>query len=519
MLKEGSSSSRFERFVAKHLPALPPLAWCAQLRAGDPEIVVLHGSLVHVDERFVVEGAWAGSFEARALAECWAVAGSGAQLTRKGVVFVTPTHMLERLHWMRRENAAYVSNSFAFLLAITADDVSETYRDYQWDFRTSMRGLGRYRNHVPTALGGHVRLFYHCNFLVHSDLSFEEHAKPLPPPFEDYERYLEVLNSILAAFQSNASATARLHGFSFLATVSAGYDSPACAALLRSQGCNQAVTFVKARSGYKLEDDSGTPVGVLLGYQVEEFRRESYMAMSDFPEAEFLATGMGGEEVVFAPLATVLKGRVLVTGYFGDTVWGLNPASVNQHLRMIYAGGTTFGEFRLRAAFIHIPLPCFGYIRHPEVFAISQSAEMAPWRLGNDYDRPIPRRIVETSGVPRNLFGQAKMAVSQPLWNSTRLHEVMTPASVADLEAYVNRTGLFNSRWDKASFSLGRAAYRLNERVEWRLESRSRRMGRVHASRMVVPERFSRDRDLASMSFHWGFRIVRARYATALAET
>jgi len=36
---------------------------------------------------------------------------------------------------------------------------------------------------------------------------------------------------------------------------------------------------------------------------------------------------------------------------------------------------------------------------------------MAPWRLGNDYDRPIPRRIGEDVGrISRDLFGQQKMA-------------------------------------------------------------------------------------------------------------
>jgi hypothetical protein len=34
---------------------------------------------------------------------------------------------------------------------------------------------------------------------------------------------------------------------------------------------------------------------------------------------------------------------------------------------------------------------------------------MRPWRLENSYDRPIPRRIAEEAGVPRDLFGQIKV--------------------------------------------------------------------------------------------------------------
>ncbi len=33
---------------------------------------------------------------------------------------------------------------------------------------------------------------------------------------------------------------------------------------------------------------------------------------------------------------------------------------------------------------------------------------MAPWSLASDYNRPIPRRILEEKGVPRESFGQVK---------------------------------------------------------------------------------------------------------------
>jgi hypothetical protein len=48
---------------------------------------------------------------------------------------------------------------------------------------------------------------------------------------------------------------------------------------------------------------------------------------------------------------------------------------------------------------------------------------MAPWRLGNDYDRPLARRMVEEAGVGRERFGMRKMntaITSQFLWPFTR---------------------------------------------------------------------------------------------------
>src|SRR5207245_1892941 len=50
--------------------------------------------------------------------------------------------------------------------------------------------------------------------------------------------------------------------------------------------------------------------------------------------------------------------------------------------------------------------------RKPEIIAISRSAEMAPYRIGGSYDRPIARRLLEEAGVPRQLFGQKKRAMA-----------------------------------------------------------------------------------------------------------
>ena len=40
------------------------------------------------------------------------------------------------------------------------------------------------------------------------------------------------------------------------------------------------------------------------------------------------------------------------------------------------------------------------------------SNEMDPYRIGGNYDRPVPRRIVEEAGVARLLFGQTKKAAT-----------------------------------------------------------------------------------------------------------
>ena len=53
----------------------------------------------------------------------------------------------------------------------------------------------------------------------------------------------------------------------------------------------------------------------VLGLQVQEFAYPEYAERSFQEVAEFLATGMGGEDYCFQPFAPVLGGRVLLAGH------------------------------------------------------------------------------------------------------------------------------------------------------------------------------------------------------------
>jgi hypothetical protein len=54
---------------------------------------------------------------------------------------------------------------------------------------------------------------------------------------------------------------------------------------------------------------------------VTEHEPSAYRARDDFPEAEFLATGAGGGDVILAALEERLQGRLLATGFYGDSAW------------------------------------------------------------------------------------------------------------------------------------------------------------------------------------------------------
>jgi hypothetical protein len=74
--------------------------------------------------------------------------------------------------------------------------------------------------------------------------------------------------------------------------------------------------------------------------------------------------------------------------------------------------GLGFCEHRLLKGVIHCPVPFWGIRNLLDIKKISEHAEMKPWSVGGDYDRPIPRRIAEEAGVSRALFGQKKSATT-----------------------------------------------------------------------------------------------------------
>ena len=67
-----------------------------------------------------------------------------------------------------------------------------------------------------------------------------------------------------------------------MATLSRGYDSPACAALARDCGCERALTISDASWGNPI--DSGREIGELLFDEVIERRRQDYFRNAGMPE-------------------------------------------------------------------------------------------------------------------------------------------------------------------------------------------------------------------------------------------
>ncbi|ADE15286.1 conserved hypothetical protein [Nitrosococcus halophilus Nc 4] len=499
--------------------ALPRLAWCARIERGSDIVTVEHGPWVESQDDFFFEGAWAGPYDRRGLLGAEAVLGSGGGLSKDQVVFIPSSHTMERLHFCRDCDRLFVSNSFVYLLTVLEDGPDPMHAEYESEFLTILKGYHRARQWVPTARRRRIQLQYYRRLSVDRNLHMRMDLPPSLPHFRTYEDYMGHLEATAQQVLGNANDSRRSITYAPLVTVSTGYDSPACAVIARKCGGTQAVTFCSARMEFneatpQNTNDDGGKIGRQLGFSVAEFDRSHYLEREDAPEAEFLATGNGGDDVVMSVLAEQLPGTVLFTGFRGDTIWDFAPQAIadSTQFKSKDPSGASLGEFRLRLGFIHAPLPVLMMPRHDEILKISQSPEMAPWRLGNDYDRPIPRRLVESAGIDRQAFGQEKKAITQPFWVTLDNDGMFSAASRQALLAFSRELDSRNRR--SVRYRLRCAWASLYLWIVWRGNVVADRLGLRVPLRMPISLRLLVSQ--TGYKFHWAVAQIRDRYRPAM---
>lgn len=518
------------RLTFRALSALPRLAWCAEL-TPDGDIFVEHGPWVETGDDFFAEGAWDAPFEDGAIDRAAVVLGSGGRVRNNEVIFCTTTHTMERLQSVRVGDRLFLSNSFAYLLRATGDGLDVNYRYYERDFMTFLRGRRRAKRSVPTRLGRQVSVYYGERIIVGGDLAIRTEPFPPSPPFESYEAYIAAVTELVSRLHLNANSPARAARYQPLSTLSTGYDSPACTVIAKHIGCRDAITVTDARPDYNPygrapgdASDDGTQIARHLQIELTAYRRSAYLDRDDYPEAEFIATGNGGDDVVLAAAESELAGRMLFTGFLGDTLWGLHPLDADSSRNYVYqypAGGT-LGEFRIRTGFIHVPIPLLTYASQPSLVRIARSGAMAPWRIGGDYDRPIPRRLVESSGVPRAIYATEKKAITQPFWlpvETADLRKMLSADSYDSLRAYAGSAAVMSAlrlpgklRTSLARLTPPRAARYAN----WYTSLLHKKLG-IRLLPELRTDQFTQRALFASpagLKFHWAVEKTGVRYDT-----
>jgi hypothetical protein len=392
----------------KEIPEWPKLAWVATCKEGSLNIQVFHGPCVEASNAWCVEAVWVGPFTDGGFDRTDLVFGTGIRHRQTHAVFVSSGTTLDRLWYCRNAMGWHVSNSLPALLACGRNRLRESYRRYPQDLGSIANGLSGYAKELPLENGVAQVTYFHN--LVFDGRAFSEVPKPQSAfGFKDFEAYYAFQNNTAAQLGDNLGDKERKCKIKPLATISRGYDSATAAIIARAAGCTQVVTFRTARTLIKPRSDSGKEVAVTLGMSYEEYNRTA----TEYPDEEAVWAALGLPDDLNLTLFRYHEPLTLLfTGYHGDIVWDRQrhhgSTSITRHDPI----GTGCTELRLIRGIFHCSVPYWGIRCQADIHAISNASEMAPWTLGTDYDRPIPRRIIETAGIKRGAFARRKSATT-----------------------------------------------------------------------------------------------------------
>ncbi len=400
---------------------LPKLAWLAALNRISNLVDVFHGSCIEAHERFFIEGAWNGPFEEGNFATTDCIFGTGGILNGETIVFVSSASTTDYLYYKDIGNHILVSNSLPFLLAWIDDLLDQSFLGYDCINFSIANGINSYIKEIPTLHGAVNRLMYR-NLIVSKEEA-KEIEKDMPPKFRNYDDYYSYIVTNYELIARNIRDSGRTYKMEIFSTQSKGYDTTAVNTIASKFGVDRVFTVAKGKgSGYFADrdkhaqvDDDGTEICRTLGLKCIQIDRRAFERKFE-QEYLYYAALDSNQDANLMEIGEYLSNIcVLLTGCLGE-IWYPSQSYIgrsgyiNSELKRWDLGQHGLSEVRLVAGFIQLPLPYIGARRREDILRITEASEMDQWRLGTPYDRPIPRRIAEEAGMPRELFGQKKMA-------------------------------------------------------------------------------------------------------------
>ena len=405
-------------------PSLPKLAWYAVVETARSTCRVLHGPWVETSGNAFIEGVWDGDFVSAGFDLTACIYGSGAVVRDGSITFVSSLATTDYLYWWMSgdRNRVEVSNSLPLLLAALGDELDPDVTDYHLVNESITLGIDRYQRRIPTRDKGPVSRLMHRNLHVGPD-GIAEIDKPSDPRFERFDAYLNFVDEAYARIAANARDTNRKRPMAIFSTQSRGYDTTAVNAIAAKYGIEKVFTVTKGKAkGYYANsdrgmepDDDGSEICRLLSLNCIPINRRA-VESDGADEYLIYATMHESSDLNFHEIAAHVEApTILLTGCLGE-IWytedyyRYHPDDVDSSLVRGDLGTHALTEVRLQAGFVQVAVPYIGARSRDDIYRITLSPEMEPWRLKKAYDRPIPRRIAEQAGVPRNLFGQTKLA-------------------------------------------------------------------------------------------------------------
>ena len=405
----------------------PKLGWLAHYDIHKQIIKVLHGSSVECRDTWMVEGVWDGDFKSGEFHRSENFFGSGIRIDSGDVYFVASSAMTDRLFLVEDPNVITVSNSLVLMLAYTGATLDPSH-DYRHETMSILGGVSRYTRQFKVShpkISEFLQVFYENIVISDVLIRFETRTKRIK--IDSFEEYYGMLHGCLSRIGKNYASTDRKMPMKAFSTISSGYDSTAVTSMVKDIGVTTCFSSKKADSWVprwflSYSADDGTRAARALGLKVKYLNLAPSRVTED--EVYFLATNIAKfwesslGETIFHSMAKYIEenceAAVVFTAYHGDKVWDVNTGEKYLTNEIVRPGteGLSLSEVRLKSGFVNVVVPFILAVNIQDIYAVSHSEEMHPWRMFNAYDRPIARRIAETAGVPRDSFGLRKKQVA-----------------------------------------------------------------------------------------------------------
>lgn len=466
------------QFADSLIEDFPPLAWVATCQPDRETVAVLHGRFVEIHPHFFVEGAWAGDFAEGQIQNSDTVFGSGGVLVDEAVTFVSCTATTDYLYHSDNAKHFVISNSLPLLLARLDDALKPACADYSRINMSILDGIHDFISEIPTRKGHVCRVMHHNVRPGSSGIALVE--KPHAPDFGSFNEYRDYLRLRIGQLFANARHGARHLPLQVYSTQSRGYDSTAVNALAAPFGVDRVFTSPESKEKQSFylggqsqtPSDDGTAICETLGLPCTSIDRRSFEKKPLTHEPYYWAGLDNNQDLNLHEITGhISTPTLLLTGQYGE-FWYPRDSAGEHRLHCLDDGlkkwdlaGHGLAEVRLKTGLIQAAIPVIGSRHRTSILRITEDQEMIPWRLGTLYDRPIPRRIAEEAGVPREMFGQTKLAsiVHLPTPNIP-----LTPALRAEFIRHLRKNHLLG----RVGALLLPLVQRLNNWIYWNNPSR-----------------------------------------------
>lgn len=506
------------RLQCREVGRLPRLAWLATADPATGDTIAYHGASVECGDGWMVEGVWDDAFERGDFHRSEHFFGTGIRVADGRVHFVPPSSPTGPLLYCTYRKHVLVSNSLALLLAYTGAelDPAHDYRRETYAIRQGVRSYAREFVVAHPEIAAFRQLFDEALVLGDGEVTCTSlrPARPIP----SFAAYRGLIAAALRRLRENWRAAGRRLRMTPLATISSGYDSAAAAALVKDLGVEACFTARRSNThiprwlGPRAAIDDGKPIADRLGLRTNYLDRRRSQITSD--ELFFLVPGCAPTALALHSLARHVERHgmvaVLFTGFLGDEVWDMHPSERAYRRADILRGDTTalmLSEIRIKSGFVVVAVPALGARSLRDLEALAEAPEMAPWRLGGGYDRPLPRRILHEAGIPRRLFGHRKKAVVDV--NAYPVNRALRSEFFRYIRSQYGYSGAFvylHDRVNRLAFPFYRGYHLLRR---WLLGAKPPDTPRAFFWKRI---------DFAYLTFTWAAQALSARLAVALRE-